>query len=195
MTDGRWIVIPKWDEFQHPDTARSGVPPWIKVYTRLLHNDAWLGLNPHERCLLLGVWLEYASAQRQLKVETTSVEGGVKVGGKSLSRRLNMRVFTSHLESLNDAGFIDFSASKPASNVQANLQAQKEKEKEKENPQTPKPSQAKPDDRMQRILTNALTVLRKTSIDNALNYVDNQPGLSTDQRIELEHHLRNGADG
>ena len=99
----RWIVIPRWDEFQHRDMARSSVPPWIKLYTKLMSDDEFLGLSFHLRGLLVSLWLEYAAARRQLSGSTVA-----------LTRRLGQRVTVRDLESLNHAGFIEVSASKPA---------------------------------------------------------------------------------
>ena len=101
--DDRWIVIPRWDEFQHRDMARSTVPPWIKTYTKLMADDEFLALSFHLRGLLVSLWLEYAAARRQLSGSTVA-----------LTRRLGQRVTIRDLESLNHAGFIEFSASKPA---------------------------------------------------------------------------------
>jgi len=101
-TPERWIVIDRWDDFQHPDAGRSGVTPWIKSYTRLLSNDDFLELSHHIRGVLFGLWLEYARARRQL--------GGSPV---ALTRRLGQRVTTRDLDTLNHAGFIHFVASKP----------------------------------------------------------------------------------
>lgn len=104
MSDARWIVIPRWDEFQHPDVLRSNTPPWIKNWTRLLHDDAYLGLTDLQRAILHGLWLLYAATRRQVPLST-----------RSLSRQLNLRVSSVQLKALNDAGFIQLSASKPAS--------------------------------------------------------------------------------
>lgn len=113
MGDGQlWIVIPGWDEFQHRDVMRTkNVPPWIKAYTRLLSDDEYLDLSHHLRGVLLGLWLEYARSTRQLRDSTVA-----------LTRRLGQRVTRRDLESLNDAGFIAFSASKPASSLPADSQ-------------------------------------------------------------------------
>jgi len=95
---GRWIAIRGWDRFQHRDVLRGvGVPPWIKVYTRLHHNDAWMTLSGHRRAILLGLWIEYAQSRQELAENTAE-----------LSRKLALRVTTRDLEALNDAGFIDF---------------------------------------------------------------------------------------
>jgi hypothetical protein len=103
MSDTRWIVIRNWDRFQHPDAARSRALPWIKVWTELLSNEDFLSLSPVRRSLLLGLWLEYARTRLRIAQNT-----------RSLSRRLQMRVRQSDLDALNNAGFIEFSASKPA---------------------------------------------------------------------------------
>lgn len=133
MTDtDRWIVITRWDEFQHPDTARSSVPPWVKAYTKLLANDDFLDLSHHLRGVLLSLWLEYARSTRQLRDSTSAI-----------SRRVGQRVTRRDLEELNHAGFIDFSASKPASKPQADLLAEIEKEKELRPSTSTEPSRAR----------------------------------------------------
>jgi hypothetical protein len=120
----QWIVICRWDDFQHPDAARSGIPPWIKTYTRLLSSDDFLELSHHQRGILLGLWLEYARARRQLRDSTVA-----------LTRRLGQRVTRRDLESLSHAGFIEFSASKPAS-TPASRSASLDKRRE-ETPKSP----------------------------------------------------------
>lgn len=114
-----YIIIPRWDEFQHRDMARSSVPPWIKFYTRLLHDENYLALTGHQRAVLHGLWLEYASTRRQLPLSTTS-----------LTARLRLRIMRRDLEALNDAGWIVISASKPASKV-AGLEVEVDVEREK----------------------------------------------------------------
>lgn len=120
MTDEMWIVIPRWDEFQHRDMARSTVPPWIKNLTRLLSDEAYLKLSGHRRAILHGLWLEYARTRRAIAKDTAS-----------LSRRLALKVITPDLDALNHAGFVTFSASKPASKVaseHASLEVEVERE-------------------------------------------------------------------
>jgi hypothetical protein len=101
----RWIVIARWDEFQHRDAARAIVPTWVKTFTRLLSDDDYLSLTGHRRAVLHGIWLEYARSLRLLPDDTAV-----------LSRRLSLKVTRPDLEALNHAGFIDFHASRPASN-------------------------------------------------------------------------------
>lgn len=101
----RWLEIVGWEQFQH---YRDREPSWIKNYTRLLSSDKYLSLSGHRRAVLHGLWLAYASSNRQLIVETSS-----------LSARLNLRVTTPDLKALNHAGFIRFRASNPASKTLA----------------------------------------------------------------------------
>jgi hypothetical protein len=74
----------------------------VKNYLTLLHKDEYLRLSGHQRAVLHGLWLAYASARCQLRLDTAS-----------LSRRLSLRVSSHTMEVLNHAGFIEFSASKP----------------------------------------------------------------------------------
>jgi hypothetical protein len=106
-----WIIVPKWEKFQH---YKNRDPLWIKVYTKLLHDPKFLKLSPASRGLLMTIWLMFASESGELTVEMVGRYGGHGVGFYQLM-------------SLNDAGFIELSASKP-------LATKKEKEKEKESP-------------------------------------------------------------
>lgn len=112
----RWITIPNWPKFQHYDPAKRQ-PPWIKVYTELLHDEAYLGLSLHARGVLHGLWLEYAMARRQIRDSTATV-----------SRRLGERVSRATLDSLNRAGFIEYSASAPLALARARTEAEAEQE-------------------------------------------------------------------
>jgi hypothetical protein len=105
-----------WDRYQHYEGRR---PVWIKLHTELLHNDAYLALSGHCRAVLVGLWLEYASSHCQLRLDT-----------RSLTRRLNLRVTSQHVKSLNDAGFIDIVASKP---LAPRYLAREEKRREEQN--------------------------------------------------------------
>ena len=99
----RWIIVTGWDRHQHRDMARTEIPPWLKVYTRLHSDDDFLKLTFHQRGVLIGLWIEYARARRQLTDSTSA-----------LSRRLGHRVMRRDLDALNHAGYITFSAVKPA---------------------------------------------------------------------------------
>ena len=96
-SDSLWITIPNWESFQH---YKYRNPTLIKVYTKLLHNPAWVNLNFHQRGVLLTIWLEYAASNGEVSVE--------------MLRRYSGVAFRMHtLKSLSDAGFIELSASKP----------------------------------------------------------------------------------
>lgn len=137
MTTDRWIVIPKWDEFQHRDAARANVPTWIKDFTQQLSKDEYLDLTWEQRGLLHDIRLEYARAKRQLRVSVTSDPRGTRVSLTSLSRRLGQTVRLSQLEALRDAGFIEFSASKPASMDASTPASTEERREEKRKPLEP----------------------------------------------------------
>lgn len=131
----RWIVIPHWvsdgdhEGFQH---YKDRDPIWIKNYRNLLAKDEYLTLSYHLRGILHSLWLEYAASNRQISDNTLT-----------LTRRLGQRVTTRDLVSLNRAGFITFSASKPL----AARYPRKEKEKEKKEPRGfSEPSFDKPPD-------------------------------------------------
>lgn len=97
-----WIVVPQWDGadgFQH---YKNRDPIWIKNYRSLLSKDEYLTLTFHVRGVLHGLWLEYATSNRQLRDNTLT-----------LTRRLGQRVFTRDLISLNHACFISFVDSNP----------------------------------------------------------------------------------
>jgi hypothetical protein len=95
-----WISVTHWRRFQHYDPAKR-TPPWIKVYTELMSDDAFVGLSAHLRGILVSVWMEYAAARCQLRADTAT-----------LSRRLGVRVTVRDLDSLNHAGFLTIVASK-----------------------------------------------------------------------------------
>lgn len=97
----RWIVIPKWDDFQHYTDGRR--LKWIKNWSNLMDNDDYLALNFHQRGVLHGLWIAYAAAEGQLLGSTST-----------LYRHLGQRVSTATLEALNHAGFIRFSGTKPS---------------------------------------------------------------------------------
>jgi len=115
MSDERWIEVVHWHRFQHYSDRD---PPWIKNYLALLHDENYLSLTGHQRAVLHGLWLEYASARCQLRANTVS-----------LTRRLGLRVSSAQLKALNHAGFIRFVASKPlalARSREAETEAEKQ---------------------------------------------------------------------
>jgi hypothetical protein len=132
MTDQeRWIIIPRWDEFQHRDMARSTIPPWIKNLTRLLGDDDYLALSQSQRGILHGLWLLYAQHRRNLseaqarhKLSTSAAEA---------------RRWRDNLEALNHAGFVEVSASRPARHLAsdiASLEVEVEEERVLKNPKS-----------------------------------------------------------
>ena len=108
-----WIVVKNWRRFQHYGN-RS--PPWIKLYTELNSDPNWLGLSSAARGMLVTIWLEYARSNEQLSAR--SVLG---LCGKSAR--------TAHLESLNEAGFIQLSASRPLAPRARSRETETEKRK------------------------------------------------------------------
>ena len=100
--DDMWIVVPNWSRFQH---YKDRDPTWIKVYANLNSDDKWCRLSASQRGLLVSVWVEYARADGVLRVPRMR-----DVMGQACDRYGN---FTKQLESLNHAGLIELSASKP----------------------------------------------------------------------------------
>lgn len=98
MTD-HWVVVPNWDRFQH---YRDRDPRWIKLHRSLASDPDWWDLSGHRRAVLVGIWLEYATTNRRLPDDTST-----------LSRRIGVRVTRPDVEALVAAGFIQISASKP----------------------------------------------------------------------------------
>lgn len=124
MSHERWIVIPKWDKFQHYHDRNA---PWIKNYTDLVHRDEYLELAPTARALLHGIWLLY------------ELGAGV-VRASSVQPALRMRAGGEHWNSLIHAGFIEISASKPLALTRARVRAgalARGEETKSKNPQTP----------------------------------------------------------
>ena len=114
----RFIVIPKWDELQHYKNVDR--PAWIKLYAKLHHDQRYLDLTGHERAVLFGIWIEYASSGARLRLDA-----------RSLSHRLALRVTSANLERLNHAGFIRFRSRPTLEKVYAR--------EEKIREETPKP--------------------------------------------------------
>jgi hypothetical protein len=161
--EGDWIIVPKWDRFQHYGDRR---PTWIKVYARLLQDPNYLSLSMAEKGLLTIIWLSYSQQNCEL-----SLADLVQICGKRVSKVA--------LVSLNHAGFIHFSASKP---LAPNKEVEKEKEKTlgatPENPRARKATE-----------TRRKELLRRAR-DVALDW---HGGLSADfesQLDDLERELR-----
>lgn len=95
----QYIVFKGWSDFQHYGT-RANVA-WIKNYTALLKDDAYLELPLPTRGLLHSLWLLNATTTSPIPTRTSYI-----------SRALGQRVLTTQLKLLNQAGFIEFVASK-----------------------------------------------------------------------------------
>lgn len=100
MSNQDWIVVPNWERFQHYGLYRR--PLWIKNYTELLRKDEYLDQPLAARGLLHGIWLAYADRDGRLR-------------RSDLPATLLGRARDAHLASLNQAGLIEFRASKPLS--------------------------------------------------------------------------------
>lgn len=117
MSNHGWIVVRNWTRFQH---YHDRDPIFIKNYISLLSNDDYLSLSGHQRSILHGVWLAYASTNCQLRADTGS-----------LTRRLALRVSSAQLKALANAGFIELSASKPLALRARSREEEAETEEEK----------------------------------------------------------------
>jgi hypothetical protein len=124
VADDRWIVIPNWERFQH---YKDRDPPWIKLHRTLASDPEWLALSGHRRALLISLWLEYASTNGRVKLDTHSI-----------SRRVNLRVTRADITSLVHAGLIGVSASKPLATRYHDLALEAEAEKKERNKQRKK---------------------------------------------------------
>ena len=146
ITGSSYIIVRNWEKFQH---YRDRRPVWIKLYTDLLKDPNFLELSLASRGLLSTIWLARASAG---EVQPLA----------SLRTASRQPIYSTQLISLNDAGFIDISASKP-------LAPYIEVEKEKE---TPYPLQGRPVD---------------NSVDNSAHLGGPRLRLASSQRREQLH--------
>jgi alkylhydroperoxidase family enzyme len=125
MSD-EWIVVPGWERFQH---YRDRSPAWIKNYVDLLQREEYLGLGAGARALLHGIWLAFAHHNGTLRASRVHA-------------LTNLPARRAHLDSLQAAGFIELSASKPLPLAleplaRARAIAGGETEREKEPPLSP----------------------------------------------------------
>ncbi len=119
-----WVVIPKWDEFQH---YKNRDPAWIKLHRTLGSDPEWQQLSGHDRAVLVGLWLEYASSNCRIRLDT-----------RSITRRLALRVTTTTIQRLVHAGFIEVSASKPLAQSYARGRERDRERKNLGNPAKPR---------------------------------------------------------
>lgn len=105
VSEDRFIHIRNWDRFQHRDVTRNkkSAAPWIMDHVAQLHDDDWLALTLAQRGILQSLRLMYA-ARRGRGVNEALARRFISTT-KAESRR-----FREHIEALNDAGFIEFSA-------------------------------------------------------------------------------------
>ncbi len=120
QTVSGWIVIPRWEEFQH---YRDRDPKWIKVYTRLLADPDYLALTVRSRAVLHGLWMLYAASDGHVDGTSPSRLGHL-LGIPAVRAR--------DLERLNHAGFLTFSASKPVALRYQRASPEEETEREEE---------------------------------------------------------------
>lgn len=105
MTGDDWITVPHWERFQHYGLSRR--PNWIKNYLGLLDKDEYVDLTFSERGILHGIWLAYAARNGHLRVRDLGPALGVQPRPKPRP-----------LSSLNHAGLILLSSSRPLSLIQ-----------------------------------------------------------------------------
>lgn len=119
------IHVRNWEKFQHADVTKRGrAPAWIKVYTELLSDENYLALTPTRRCMLIGIWIEYARTRRELPDDTAS-----------LSRRLAQRVQTADLQALEDAGFVTLSNGRAHADATLTTRARRREKKPSTKPE------------------------------------------------------------
>jgi len=121
----RYIIVRNWEKHQHKDIWKKsqGRPPWIKVYTQLLYDDAYMQLPQRLRGLLHGIWMLYASSggvvpaspsyiARMLGCESEWVARARRERGESVASSGREdgedTVRTRDLKALEKAGFIEF---------------------------------------------------------------------------------------
>jgi hypothetical protein len=109
-----WIVVPNWERFQH---YADRDPVWIKIYTELAHRDDWRHLTLAERGLLVSIWIEYALCRGQLR-------------SSDLPAAVTQKIPRRSLDSLQEAGFIEVSASKPTRTRTRTRSREEEEEKD-----------------------------------------------------------------
>jgi hypothetical protein len=78
-----------------PDYKKA-TPPWVKVRTKLLHDDVYLSLNPLQRSALLGLEMLYA-------LRGTSPPLDVRF----LNRQMHMSTKLQTWKALADSGFVE----------------------------------------------------------------------------------------
>jgi len=111
MSPDDWITVPNWDRFQH---YHDRVPPWIKLYLELLDKREFESISDSAKGLLLIVWLLFARHRGPFQRH-------------KLATYVRDARTLRQLESLNHAGFVTLSASKPLA-----LEKRREEKKRKQ---------------------------------------------------------------
>lgn len=130
MSEPRWIIVNGWDKFQHRDAMRRrGTALWHKVYNELLHKDEYVNLTFAQRGILHGLWM-----MRSTSEDIAIARARALLGAPTTA---DARYIATHLDALQQAGFITLSASRVASNLasepassSASLEEKREEEKE-----------------------------------------------------------------
>jgi len=132
----RWIVIPRWQEFQH---YKDRDPFWIKTYVRLIRDDNYLDLDLPARGLLHGIWLMRAQAGgpiRESAVKRLLIGGHIGRTTGNIRRHIGR-----HLESLNQAGWVVLCSSEQIA-LEKEIEIEKELSKGKSRKPTEPPAPA-----------------------------------------------------
>jgi hypothetical protein len=104
-----WIEIVNWNKFQH---YRDRVPPWIKIWTRLVHDPNWTGLTAARKGLLVSLWLERSLQARAKDEVDTDLRGTwMRIRISSFNASHGLAAKMKDYEALNHAGFITIRAS------------------------------------------------------------------------------------
>lgn len=147
MSD-EWIWICRWEDFQHYAAERDRGPAWIKQYTKQLDDDRYTDLPPRARSLLHDLRMAFARCSYRVRISGGPRAHRERTVSGTLSQRVMQRVYTSDLELLNRAGFIEFISREVlekrldqlyASRAPAHSRRQQQK-KTAEKPEPPKPS-------------------------------------------------------
>lgn len=172
-----WVIVPNWEKFQH---YKDRTPVWLKVHLELFERDDYLELTPTARALLHCIWAHYALARGVLRA--SRVQGAC-----------NLRATRQHWESLNRAGFIQLSASKPLALAHARARSREDFQslRGEETRVTQKSSKAKTEsDRISTLIRNGAI---RDLVDLTAELAD-QP-VPDDVAAELRAQLTaNGAD-
>lgn len=92
----QYIHVRNWERFQH---YKDRTPKWIKLYTELLKDAAYLRLSGRQRGILHGIWLAYAASRQRLSAKPALLSTQI---GMHPEERLRKR----DIDALCEAGFI-----------------------------------------------------------------------------------------